>query len=395
MRVPAALLVLSVPTFAAAPKAITTFFYQHCVECHDADVKKGGLDLTALSFDLKDPQLFEKWVKVHDSVADGEMPPKKKPRPDSKLAEAFLDSLDGQLRETSAAQTTAQGRTLVRRLNRIEYENTVRDLLHIDLPLAGLLPEDTPMHGFDTVAEGLRFSQLQIEKYLEAADAALDAAVDLRSEGGTEKSSASPTRTKRASFENLALPDDPPADPKKKYQRKRAVFRALPMTRSSCSRTLTTCSALSKFKMRRGGTYRIRLSAYGYQSAGEPVTARIYANDYSIGQAPARTLGHAGRSKPRVVESHHAHQPQRAPARDALPRRLRCRGPTPQRCATRQSSSPVAASPCSGSRSRDRSKCKHWPPPSVKALFGDVPVVQLETKKSKIPGKAKRPSATN
>ena len=85
MRVPFVLLVLSVPTFAAAPKAITTFLDQHCVECHDADVKKGGLDLTTLSFDLKDPQLFEKWVKVHDSASSGEMPPNKKARPDSKL----------------------------------------------------------------------------------------------------------------------------------------------------------------------------------------------------------------------------------------------------------------------------------------------------------------------
>ena len=97
--------VLSVSSFAA-----DTFLGQHCFECHDADVKKGGLDLTALSLDLKDPRNFETWVKVHDSVADGEMPPKKKPRPEAKLAETFLKSLDSQLRDTSAAQTASQGR---------------------------------------------------------------------------------------------------------------------------------------------------------------------------------------------------------------------------------------------------------------------------------------------
>jgi hypothetical protein len=63
--------------------------------------EKGGLDLTSLNFDLKDPQLFEKWVKVHDSVADGEMPPKKKPRPDAKLAGTFLD------RSTASSATPA------------------------------------------------------------------------------------------------------------------------------------------------------------------------------------------------------------------------------------------------------------------------------------------------
>ena len=287
MRVPALFFALSVPAFAATPKALTTFFDQHCVECHDADVKKGDLDLTALNFDLKDPQLFEKWVKIHDSVADGEMPPKKKARPDAKLSEAFLDSLDGQLRDTSAAQTTAQGRTLVRRLNRIEYENTVRDLLHIDTPLAGLLPEDTPMHGFDTVAEGLRFSQLQIEKYLEAADAALDAAVDLRVAMELKKERFS-YKDQKSIQENLKLPDDPPADPKQKYSRKRQVFRDLPDALVMFT-DADYMLGLSNFKLRRAGSYRIRLSAYGYQSAGKPVTARIYANDYSIGK---RLLGH-------------------------------------------------------------------------------------------------------
>ena len=70
----------------------------------------------------------------------------------------------------SASRSSRQQGAQAHRLNRNEYENTVRDLLAID----------TPMHGFDTVAEGLRFSQLQIEKYLEIADTALEAAVDLR-----------------------------------------------------------------------------------------------------------------------------------------------------------------------------------------------------------------------
>ena len=64
MRVLFVPLVLSVTSFAA-----DTFLEKHCFECHDADVKKGGLDLTALSLDLKDPQNFETWVKVHDSIA--------------------------------------------------------------------------------------------------------------------------------------------------------------------------------------------------------------------------------------------------------------------------------------------------------------------------------------
>jgi hypothetical protein len=71
-------LLLSSPAVAAPP---AKFFETHCTSCHDADSKAGGLDLTALKFNPTDPDNFARWVKVHDRVAAGEMPPKKKPRP--------------------------------------------------------------------------------------------------------------------------------------------------------------------------------------------------------------------------------------------------------------------------------------------------------------------------
>lgn len=362
---------------AATPKVITSFLDQHCTECHDADVKKGGLDLTSLTFDLRNPRLFEKWVKVHDSVADGEMPPKKKPRPEAKLTDAFLDSLDGQLRDTSAAQTASQGRTQARRLNRIEYENTVRDLLRIDTPLAGLLPEDTPMHGFDTVAEGLRFSQLQIEKYLEAADAALDAAVDLRMPVELKKERFT-YKDQKSIKENLALPDNPPEDPKKKYSRKRVMFRDVPDALVMFT-DADYLLGLSNFKMRRGGTYRIRLSAYGYQSAGEPVTARIYANDYSAGK---RLLGHwdMPADQPRVVEtvtrinrSEHLIVMPFSVGYDEKGQRLNDSDTTKD---FKGRGLAVQWIEIEGPL-----EMENWPPPSVKSLFPDVPVVKLDEKK--------------
>jgi hypothetical protein len=271
---------------AAAPPEIARFLDQHCVECHDSEVKKGGLDLTSLRFELEDQSCFDAWVKVHNALAQGDMPPKKKQQPEAQTAKAFIASLDKKLHAVSLAEQEKTGRTQARRLNRNEYENTVRDLLGIDIPLAGLLPEDTPMHGFDTVAEGLRFSQLQIEKYLEAADTALEAAVDLRVPVEIKKQRLS-YKDQKGIIENLKLPDDPPTDPKTKYQRKRQVFRSL----DDALVMFTDADymlGLSNFKMGRPGHYRIRLSAYGYQSAGQPITVRLYANDYSIGK---RLLG--------------------------------------------------------------------------------------------------------
>ena len=284
---------------AEPPKDITTFLSEHCFDCHDSSVKKAGLDLSTSSWQLDDRGTFDLWMKVHDRVSKGEMPPAKREKPEPASAASFLQSLKNPLHETSFRNQTKHGRTVGRRLNRIEYENTLQDLLQIRTPLAGFLPEDTPMHGFDTVADGLRFSQLQLEKYLEAADVALEAAIDLRVPVQATKTRYL-YKDEKSVIENLALPDDPPADPKKKYQRKRQVFRNLP------DATVLFTDAdyqlgLKKFAPKRSGLYRFRLSAYGYQSDGEPITFRLYANNYQIGK---RLLGawDMPPNKPREVE---------------------------------------------------------------------------------------------
>jgi mono/diheme cytochrome c family protein len=75
--------------WAALPRPLPAFLDQHCIECHDADVKKGGLDLDALKFDLSNADAFQSWRKVFERVRDGEMPPKKKPQPAKADADAF------------------------------------------------------------------------------------------------------------------------------------------------------------------------------------------------------------------------------------------------------------------------------------------------------------------
>src|SRR6266487_839296 len=96
------------------PRASRQFVEQYCVECHDADTKKGGLDLTALKFDPANSTNFSRWVLVHDRVANGEMPPKKKARPDSAEAEAFIKSLASSLTDAEEARSTKEGRATQR-----------------------------------------------------------------------------------------------------------------------------------------------------------------------------------------------------------------------------------------------------------------------------------------
>ena len=84
------LLLAGVALQAAAPGVEgQPFLQKNCVECHDSDTKKGGLDLTALQRDFADSTNFTQWVLVHDRVTNGEMPPRKKARPDAAELAAF------------------------------------------------------------------------------------------------------------------------------------------------------------------------------------------------------------------------------------------------------------------------------------------------------------------
>src|SRR5260370_31771534 len=87
------------------PKAGKRFVQKYCAECHDAETKKGGLDLKALKFDLASSPNFSKWALVHDRVSKGEMPPKKKPPPEASDLAASTTSLEPALVSVARAQS--------------------------------------------------------------------------------------------------------------------------------------------------------------------------------------------------------------------------------------------------------------------------------------------------
>ncbi len=167
------------PTVPAAETSLRGFLDNYCVSCHSATTRKGGLDLEKLSADCKDPAAFASWVKVHDRIQAGEMPPKaRRERPGKAEADAVLQKLAGELVSADQARRGGAGRAVFRRLNRTEYENTLRDLLGLPgLKVKDLLPEDGRMFGYDKSAAGLDLSYVQMTKYMEAADFALDAAI--------------------------------------------------------------------------------------------------------------------------------------------------------------------------------------------------------------------------
>jgi hypothetical protein len=169
-----ALLALALSRAAAADRDLQTFVQNHCSECHDAETKKGDLDLTALKLDVANPTNFSKWVLVHDRVAAGEMPPKKKARPAPAELEAFTQSVASALTAVEQERSAREGRATQRRLNRYEYENALRDLLHAPwLQIKDWLPEDGEAHRFNKSGDALDVSHVQMARYLGAADYAL------------------------------------------------------------------------------------------------------------------------------------------------------------------------------------------------------------------------------
>jgi hypothetical protein len=152
---------------------IKAFLKQHCATCHNAETKEGGLDLAAVDTQFDQVASQAKWVRLHDRVVSGEMPPPEAEQPSAEARKSFVRVLSGQLH---TAHAKLKG-TVLRRLNRHEYERTLNSLLGTHVQVADMLPEDGRAHGFDNIGEALDLSPTQLQKYMEAAGLALDACV--------------------------------------------------------------------------------------------------------------------------------------------------------------------------------------------------------------------------
>jgi hypothetical protein len=237
---------------------IRPFLVRHCLGCHGGEKPKGNFRLDRLAPDFADQVSRERWWAVLERVKAGEMPPKSKPRPAAKEVQLLADWITGKA-EAAVAARRGQSRVVLRRLNRVEYENTVRDLLGVPVELKELLPADTSAHGFDNVGEALHVSSFLMERYLEAADTALNLAIA----NGPQP----PTTKKRYSL-------------KDQHQVKIAsesVFRKLDDTVVLFSSSPWQAVYLYEFYPPNRGQYRFRISASGYQSSGKPVTYRVDA----------------------------------------------------------------------------------------------------------------------
>ncbi len=169
---------------AAAPAAAddfaaagAPFLAKHCVACHGPTKKKAGLALDIYrdaSSVLKDRK---RWVDVLQMVKSGEMPPSGRKRPAPAEVEAFVGAVRTVFDRADRLARRDPGHVTIRRLNRVEYRNTVHDLTGIDFDPAEDFPVDDVGYGFDNIGDVLSLSPVLLERYLAAAEAVVERAV--------------------------------------------------------------------------------------------------------------------------------------------------------------------------------------------------------------------------
>ena len=157
--------------------AVRPFLAEHCAACHGERMQMADLRLDGFSSEREALQQPDVWTDVLRMTRSGKMPPPGSPAPDPAAVQAVTDWIGSRLAQLEARREPRPGRVTARRLNRAEYNNTVRDLLGVDLRPADSFPVDDSGYGFDNIADVLSVSPLLMEKYVAAAGRLARAAI--------------------------------------------------------------------------------------------------------------------------------------------------------------------------------------------------------------------------
>jgi len=152
---------------AESPAEHQALVSRYCLDCHSAAERAGDLSLEGVEL-AEAGQHPEIWERVVRKLRVAMMPPSDAPQPAALERAALVSWLERRL-DRAAAESLEPGPSLVRRLNRAEYANAVRDLLHVEIDATALLPPDDSAYGFDNIADALNTSPAHVEQYLSAA----------------------------------------------------------------------------------------------------------------------------------------------------------------------------------------------------------------------------------
>lgn len=161
----------------AVQSAIVPVLTKYCVSCHNTSDAQAGLDLTVFTDEVTLLRNRSRWETILRMVRASEMPPKDEPQPSVQEREGLLKAASDLFSHVDCSKPADPGRVTIRRLNRLEYNNTVRDLTGVELPLADDFPADDIGYGFDHIGDVLSLPPVLFEKYLAAAEKVMDVAL--------------------------------------------------------------------------------------------------------------------------------------------------------------------------------------------------------------------------
>ncbi len=183
---PVALIAEETASRATMNERHKAFLQNHCEGCHGAEKHKGKFRVDHLSFSMTNLETAEKWQKVLNQINSGEMPPEDEPQPSRDAKADFLEDLSNVMVAARRSLSDQRGAITMRRLNRREYRNTLRELLGVEINVSEL-PSDTGTGGFDTVGANLFMSGNQFEQYQTLGREALTEAFEWQAAAGVAK----------------------------------------------------------------------------------------------------------------------------------------------------------------------------------------------------------------
>jgi hypothetical protein len=247
-------------------KDVLPMLKEHCLPCHSGENPRAGLSLSG----YKNAAAIQKnaaiWEKVAQNVANGHMPPPNFPGPNKAQKDRFVAWIQSTLAGDCGVKDP--GRVTMRRLNRSEYDNTIRDLIGLDLHLSDNFPSDDVGYGFDNIGDVLTISPLLMEKYLNAAEVASKRAVVT-------------TDAKTVRYTSTQLVQQNGGSPSDSGQ----VF-------------FGAGAAYVTHDFPADGKYKIRVSASGQQAGPDPVKMAVLVGKETVGEVDVKVP----EKKPHVYE---------------------------------------------------------------------------------------------
>ena len=243
-------LLADTPSFDGTAKP---FFARYCTGCHGFEKQKADLNLERFDASAELYKERELWETVRDLVVEREMPPEEKKQPSEEERIQLVQFINEELAKFDCDEISQPGRVTMRRLNRAEYDNTIRDLMGIDFKASTDFPLDEVGYGFDNIGDVLSLSPILMEKYLTAAEKIVSKAI---------------------------VTEIPVWPPQQKLEAETFRSRAEDIVRAedNVMGFYREGTATKLFRVKESGTYHLKIRAYGQQAGPDPARLSIRLN---------------------------------------------------------------------------------------------------------------------